>query len=56
MSSTSCALCSGLVATITVRGFWAAIVNSEPVVNLPEHAARDQKLLIGLTRRYLETI
>jgi hypothetical protein len=37
-------------------GFWAAIVNGEPVVNLPEHAARDQKLLIGLTRRYLETI
>jgi predicted dehydrogenase len=39
-----------------LRGFWAAIVNSEPVVNLPEHAARDQKLLISLTRRYLETV
>ena len=39
-----------------LRGFWAAIVTGEPVVNLPEHAARDQKLLIGLTRRYLETV
>ena len=39
-----------------MRGFWAAIVKGEPVVNLPEHAARDQKLLIGLTRRYLETV
>ncbi|MCX7306007.1 MAG: Gfo/Idh/MocA family oxidoreductase [Hyphomicrobiales bacterium] len=39
-----------------LRGFWAAIVTGEPVVNLPEHAARDQKLLIGLTNRYLETI
>ena len=39
-----------------LRGFWAAIVKGEPVVNLPEHAARDQKLLIGLTRRYLETV
>ena len=39
-----------------MRGFWAAIVKGEPVVNLPEHAARDQKLLIDLTRRYLETV
>lgn len=39
-----------------LRGFWAAIVKGEPVVNLPEHAARDQKLLIGLTNRYLETV
>jgi len=39
-----------------LRGFWSAIVRGEPVVNLPEHAARDQKLLIALTNRYLETI
>ncbi len=39
-----------------MRGFWAAIVKGEPVVNLPEHAARDQKLLIGLTRKFLETL
>ena len=39
-----------------MRGFWAAVVKGEPVVNLPEHAARDQNLLIGLTRRYLETV
>ena len=39
-----------------LRGFWAAIVEGKPVVNLPEHAARDQKLLIGLTHRYLETV
>ena len=39
-----------------LRGFWASIVNGEPVVNLPEHAARDQNLLVGLTRRYLETV
>ena len=39
-----------------LRGFWAAIVKGEPVVNLPEHAARDQKLLIALTRRYVESI
>jgi len=38
-----------------MRGFWSAIVKGEPVVNLPEHAARDQKLLIALTNRYLET-
>lgn len=34
-------------------GFWRAIVHGEPVVNLPEHAARDQALLIGMTRHYL---
>lgn len=39
-----------------LRGFWASIVKGEPVVNLPEHAARDQKLLIALTNRYLETV
>lgn len=38
-----------------LRGFWAAIVRGEPVVNPPEHAARDQKLLIALTRRHIET-
>jgi predicted dehydrogenase len=38
-----------------LRGFWSSIVNGEAVVNLPEHAARDQTLLIGLTRRYIET-
>ncbi len=36
-----------------LRGFWAAVVNGEAVVNPPEHAARDQTLLIGLTRHYL---
>ena len=39
-----------------LRGFWAAIVKGEAVVNLPEHAARDQALLIGLTRHYLDTV
>lgn len=39
-----------------LRGFWAAIVKGEPVINLPEHAARDQQLLINLTRRHLETV
>ncbi|MES0210303.1 Gfo/Idh/MocA family oxidoreductase [Mesorhizobium sp. M0028] len=38
-----------------MRGFWAAIVNGDPVVNPPEHAARDQALLLGLTRRHLAT-
>lgn len=39
-----------------LRGFWVAIVEGEPVVNPPEHAARDQKLLIALTRRHLEMV
>ena len=39
-----------------LRGFWAAIVKGEAVVNPPEHAARDQTLLIGLTRHYLDTV
>lgn len=38
-----------------MRGFWGAIVNGDEVVNPPEHAARDQALLVGLTRRYLAT-
>jgi len=38
-----------------MRGFWGAIVNGEPVVNPPETAARDQALLIGLTRQHLAT-
>ena len=38
-----------------MRGFWGAIVNGEPVVNPPEHAARDQALLIGLSRQHLAT-
>jgi hypothetical protein len=36
-----------------MRGFWGAIVNGDEVVNPPEHAARDQALLIALTRRHL---
>ncbi|TGQ69810.1 Gfo/Idh/MocA family oxidoreductase [Mesorhizobium sp. M00.F.Ca.ET.186.01.1.1] len=36
-----------------LRGFWGAMVNGDPVVNRPEHAARDQALLVGLTRRHL---
>ena len=38
-----------------MRGFWGAIVNGDVVVNPPEHAARDQALLIGLTRYHLAT-
>ncbi len=38
-----------------MRGFRAAIVDSAPVVNRPEHALRDQRLLIGLTRHHLKT-
>ncbi|QPC92136.1 Gfo/Idh/MocA family protein [Mesorhizobium sp. INR15] len=38
-----------------MRGFWGAIVNDDEVVNRPEHAARDQALLIGLTRQHLAT-
>lgn len=38
-----------------LRGFRDAIVDGAPVVNPPEHAARDQKLLIALTRRHIET-
>jgi predicted dehydrogenase len=38
-----------------MRGFWGAVVNGDQVVNRPEHAARDQALLIGLTRRHLAT-
>lgn len=37
-----------------MKGFWAAIVSGGPVVNPPEHAARDMKLLVRLTRHYLE--
>jgi hypothetical protein len=36
-----------------MRGFWGAIVNGDAVVNPPEHAARDQALLIALTKRHL---
>lgn len=36
-----------------MRGFWRAIVEGDPVVNLPEQAARDMQLLVGLTRHYL---
>lgn len=36
-----------------LRGFHAAVTGGRPVVNLPEHARRDQALLIGLTRRHL---
>jgi predicted dehydrogenase len=39
-----------------LRGFWQVIAKGEAVVNLPEHAARDQALLIGLTRHYLDTV
>lgn len=38
-----------------MRGFRAAIVNGDPVVNPPEHAARDQELLLGLTWQHLAT-
>ncbi|WP_352764683.1 Gfo/Idh/MocA family oxidoreductase [Mesorhizobium sp. M0847] len=38
-----------------LRGFWGAIVNGDEVVNRPEHAARDQALLIALTRQHLAT-
>jgi predicted dehydrogenase len=38
-----------------MRGFWGAIVNGDSVINPPEHAARDQALLIGLTRQHLAT-
>ena len=37
-----------------MKGFWAAVVKGEPVVNLPEHAARDMRLLVDLTRHYLD--
>jgi predicted dehydrogenase len=37
-----------------LRGFWGAI-NGDEVVNRPEHAARDQALLIALTRQHLVT-
>ena len=36
-----------------LRGFHAAIVDGAPVVNRPEHAARDMTLLVGLTRHFL---
>lgn len=36
-----------------LRGFWSAVVDGAPVVNRPEHAARDQALLVALTRKFL---
>jgi hypothetical protein len=36
-----------------LRGFHAAIVDGAPVVNRPEHAARDMALIIGLTRHFM---
>ncbi len=36
-------------------GFSAAIRGEQEVVNPPEHAARDQALLVGLTRHYLKS-
>jgi predicted dehydrogenase len=37
-----------------LRGFHAAVVDGAPVVNRPEHAARDMALLVGLTRHFLK--
>ncbi|MEW9834255.1 Gfo/Idh/MocA family protein [Mesorhizobium marinum] len=39
-----------------LRGFHSSIIDRTPVINPPEQAARDQQLLISLTRRHLETI
>lgn len=39
-----------------LRGFHASIIDKAPVVNLPEDAARDQRLLIGLTMRHVDTL
>lgn len=36
-----------------LRGFHAATTTGAPVVNTPEHAARDMALLVALARRYM---